>query len=398
MRKQSTPRVGATLTEVLMALLIMSVGVVSVFSLFPISILSSIKANQLTNGKILADNAVDLVRTKPELVLGAKFWEPNTSYMANEVVCPRPASGSLYPDNNLLFRSSGGTSGAVEPSWPASGTVNDNGVTWTLVTPASVRQSYVVDELARAIVESGYEVELGNNGTPPSPLPSGNGVTRVNLQQRLGLATRDTSDFSLPDSWTVAFEAVPTGVTATSVTFSNIDLSGVNSNFRVVLGSTDFKNWATRSVQNAGTNTINLTGGNLPGNLDSAGEVGIARVEFRTNRYTWLTSVNRAANGQTRAQLVVVFNRSFSIDDERAYSYSGLTTDRTQATVTWGASPVPLIREGNYVLDVGSNRWHKIISPAESSGDTIVVEPAIEGTSTTGSFVFLPGVIGVYEL
>ncbi len=54
---QQNPRGGTTLTEVLMALLCMGIGVVAVASLFPIALLRSAQATQLTTATILRFNA-----------------------------------------------------------------------------------------------------------------------------------------------------------------------------------------------------------------------------------------------------------------------------------------------------------------------------------------------------
>ncbi len=61
-------RDGVTLTEVLMSLMIMSIGVSAVAVLFPISVLRSVQATQLTNGAILKYNAEALIQMRPELV------------------------------------------------------------------------------------------------------------------------------------------------------------------------------------------------------------------------------------------------------------------------------------------------------------------------------------------
>ncbi len=67
-RSPMTSRTGVTLTEVLMSLMIMSIGVSAVAVLFPISVLRSVQATQLTNAAILEENARTLVEMKPELV------------------------------------------------------------------------------------------------------------------------------------------------------------------------------------------------------------------------------------------------------------------------------------------------------------------------------------------
>lgn len=61
-------RRGATLTEVLMALLIMAVGIVSVFTLFPLSILLSIRSHTLTEARIHKNNAAELIRSQPSVL------------------------------------------------------------------------------------------------------------------------------------------------------------------------------------------------------------------------------------------------------------------------------------------------------------------------------------------
>jgi prepilin-type N-terminal cleavage/methylation domain-containing protein len=61
-------RRGVTLTEVLMSLMIMSIGVVSLATLFPLAAARTIEATNYTNSTILRHNATALVETIPELV------------------------------------------------------------------------------------------------------------------------------------------------------------------------------------------------------------------------------------------------------------------------------------------------------------------------------------------
>ena len=63
-----TMRSGVTLTEVLMSLMIMSIGISSVAVLFPISVLRSVQATQLTNAAILKRNAQSLLDMRQELI------------------------------------------------------------------------------------------------------------------------------------------------------------------------------------------------------------------------------------------------------------------------------------------------------------------------------------------
>lgn len=142
-------RSGATLTEVLMAILILGVGVVSVFTLFPISILRAIQATQNTNAKILKYQAEELVRATP-IVLDvnappagfpspgsgaspAEFrgaWRPNTDYTVGDMVVPSVKAGSSFPAPHRWFQcvSASGdpaSSAMIEPIWNLSGTTLD---------------------------------------------------------------------------------------------------------------------------------------------------------------------------------------------------------------------------------------------------------------------------------
>ena len=59
---------GVTLVEVLMSLMIMSIGMASVAVLFPISVLRSVQATQMTNSAILKYNVEAFVQMNPSLI------------------------------------------------------------------------------------------------------------------------------------------------------------------------------------------------------------------------------------------------------------------------------------------------------------------------------------------
>ena len=61
-------RGGTTLTEVLISMLIMGIGIVSLATLFPISVLRSIQATQVTNATMLRYNAEALVDLNPNIL------------------------------------------------------------------------------------------------------------------------------------------------------------------------------------------------------------------------------------------------------------------------------------------------------------------------------------------
>lgn len=92
-------RDGATLTEVLISILVMSVGVLSVMAMFPISILRSIQATQLTNAAILRENVRQQIAIFPEVVLGAPSGHPirRTQRMTSSSRERSPATASPPP-------------------------------------------------------------------------------------------------------------------------------------------------------------------------------------------------------------------------------------------------------------------------------------------------------------
>ena len=61
-------RRGVTLSEVLVSTFIMSIGVVSLATLFPISLLRSVQATQYTNSTLLRNNLEALISFDPELI------------------------------------------------------------------------------------------------------------------------------------------------------------------------------------------------------------------------------------------------------------------------------------------------------------------------------------------
>jgi hypothetical protein len=213
-----------------------------------------------------------------------------------------------------------------------------------------------------------------------------------------------TTLFSLADSWSVVSSGVPLSVSAGAVQFDNtVDLSSLSSaQFpRVVLQSTDGKSAVTRDVDlSSSTQTMAAlkTGQTIPTTFQAG--YGNARIEVFSRRYTYFLTVLRNPDGTADISCPVVFNRSFSAMDERAFD----------ATVTAGsdmisvdistANPKPSISEGNFVFDAINGHWYRIVSYGPSSvlagGVDIVVDHTPSVTGNLG-IVFMPGIIQVYK-
>jgi prepilin-type N-terminal cleavage/methylation domain-containing protein len=111
-------RSGVTLTEVLMSMMIMSIGVTSVAVLFPISVLRSVQATQMTNAAILKYNTETMVRMRPELVFdpdGDRFVNPNglTEHVANQL-----ERRYIVDPGGYFAMTDAGASFAVNPTMP----------------------------------------------------------------------------------------------------------------------------------------------------------------------------------------------------------------------------------------------------------------------------------------
>lgn len=454
------PRAGATLVEVLMSLLIFSVGIVSVFTLFPVSLLSSIQATKLTNSKILSDNVVELIRTNPGYLrppggsgtdVWKGIWEPNTEYVIGDLVWPSFDSGSLFPTPNYAYRCTNVTppmppavarSGSTEPVWRRSGTIGDGDLEWT---PVTANSHYVVDPLGR-FIDGTARPSFGFNSTaqltPASSRivrTSGGGFTKYVPTASPAIEEFTTYNqalqaFSQPDSWTVVFEEIPASVSATTVTLpATVDVGAISAtNHRVVVTSPDGKIAASRPILSKSGQTITLDtlgtstppSSPLPGNLNSTAEVGLVRVEAFNPRYSYFLTVRRPGPYEKPTiTAVVVFNRSYSFDDEEVYdanfgnsSYSddttvqdgGLGTD--QLKVAWdGETAAPLMREGNYVFDARNVLWYRITNILRNDASqnailtldqSVQVRTVDTGTAadSVGRAIFLPGIVKAFEL
>lgn len=392
---------GATLVEVLMSLLIMSIGITSVFYLFPIALLSSIKANQLTNTRILADQADAVTKAHPQLMTGAKEWQPLQTYNINDIVVPRVPPGNSIPTTPYYFRlvssaSTPATSGLTEPSWTDTDDVPDSGLSWRAYRlPVHVNDPsnfinfrYIIDPFGYANAPT-FPNTFGNtNGARPDT----NRVLRIN--GGLNPADADRLNFSLPDTWNVIETVFPTSYAPSSVPNhtdivlpSTIDVSTIPIDSstqisRVVALSPDGRTSAAGTITQAVGNTIRVRSPLL----DSIGQI---RIETFTRRYTWLAAVHRDnTSGTPEYQFAIIFNRRFSIDDEKLYPCSFYS----DPTVITSNETIPDV---GYVFDTLTVRWHKVVS---HTAKEIVITPALEGSIQQRQMMFLPGIVKVFPL
>jgi type II secretory pathway pseudopilin PulG len=124
-RRLGRPRSGVTLTEILISILILGVGLVSLATLFPLGLLRIREAQRLVRSTYLAESAIDELRTR-NLLVKPSFTNPfRTAYFVKGANFPyydpwiqdTPAYGSSAFDN---VGNSIGASALIAPGLPVA--------------------------------------------------------------------------------------------------------------------------------------------------------------------------------------------------------------------------------------------------------------------------------------
>jgi Tfp pilus assembly protein PilV len=449
----ASARTGATLVEVLMSLMVMAIGIVSVITMFPLAVLRSIQATQLTNAKMLRQNAEESFRMpyQTNATPAVRFdvlnfsngsthfrgeWAPNTQYQVDDIVVPTRKKGLPHPVPNRWYVMTAGsgmgpfTSGPIEPNWLTTGNTYDPPggnaeIEWTPATTIDLgrtisytAQNYVVDPLGWWELDAGNELPNANmrdefgyrviSGSPASV--SGTRLLRINS----GAASLSAAEqLALhPDSWSVEYTDNPVSWTNTSATFrAALDFSTVRQMgtvafpARVVLTSNQSEQAVIRPIDP--TNASSVTGGsganwvvswteNLPAAFTPDGP---ARIERYEPRFSWLATVNKLTDGSTKTTVAVFFKRDFSPGNEHVYS-AAFTQASDQVTVMWAATePPPLFKEGNYLLDGSTAVWYRIVAVSGSSSPvTLTIDRPSPTTQATGRAILMRGIIHLFEL
>ncbi len=382
-----TARFGTTLSEVLISLLIMSIGVVSLATLFPISVLRTVQATQLTNATNLRYNVEALLDVQPQFFTVGQSWKPGVSYAVGTLVIPTPVTSLKSPA--VVFQcTTAGTSGTFEPNWNFNSlTVTNDGpaLQWT----AFLLQNYVVDPLGQVLVEPGYRLvaatgmDYFGNTALNSPWQGIAGTNWGGILAFSGFSSTPTDAAAgdvatLPDSWINQVESTDiTAHTDHSCTLGNMEgtLSIPTSTdayppSRIVLFDITGKISHVRPIYHVTGTQPNLTfdwappfgvatSGPLPLNFVPVR----ARVETHERRYTWLLSVRRGFSGTAYMDVVVFFRRPFSGKDEQVYPAT------FTATTDFGADKAPGVSgiddDGNGIKDWSNPPTNTIPDPAE---------------------------------
>lgn len=349
-------RGGVTLTEVLMATMLMGIGVVTLATLFPISIMRSVRATQLTNATILRYNVESLINV----------------------------------DKDLVYSPGGG------------------------ITPGSTDTHYMVDPMGwnrMGQLDSALQGAFGNNGdTTPYEVTGNPGLLRLN--NGLNSLQKAVDGVTLPDSWVFQVESFPAaqptdaGGGEGQVVLSDLttaDVSGISTAStapsRIVFFTADNRFSETRTIKSSGIAGTTVTF------LGSVPSINVARVMIETQeqRYTWMLTVRRNASAIATADVVIFFRRSFGIADETVHT-AAFQQHRNKVQITFNTTSgeEPYLRKGGYVLDVNNARWYQIVNienQTSSSATLVLDRNAVESSPATGGkAILMRGIVEVYPL
>lgn len=394
---------GVTLTEVLMSLMIMSIGISSVMVLFPISVLRSAQSTQLTNAAILKYNTEARIRQQPALI-----FDPDGDYQLagsspsgqqsamvehyrggqsrNYIVDPVGFHNMLADGNSDVIARSFGNDGTgpgfqfdpqaqrfiirrydggilsrftgLEESSVTSGNLTDpqREAMQLLATKlgrlndARVNQ---LDTFAAQLVLDGNGIAIGVipiDAVTPAELEA---IPTSSTTRAGGLIPDpelcEITLFSLDNQFSQTYPLTLIDAANRKIYWSEYDESG---------GSLDFNQNGTLDLRP------------LPVEFnDAQGNPQIGRIILKTVRpadFSWLLTVRRGSDGQARGVDVVVrYHTETKLENERIFPATFVSGSGVVFVNQANDGSEPVLKRGGFVFDAESARWYRITSHQE---------------------------------
>ena len=384
-----------------MALMVMGIGVVSVVTLFPLSLLRSVEATKLTNATLLRQNSQARIEASisydavgPPFAIGSPIpfgilQDPDHDGETAEHETER----FVFDPLGAVILTGDGVASVLAPNTTIFGDIDGNG---QFALPG----------------DAFYTFDLDGDGAPdPTPIK----------RYSFGLNTVDAAEefTTLPDSHITIFEGIAGSFTAAPgnnvVTLGQPILTEYSSQkLRVSAFDSGQRSstviWGT--VTDATTITLDSP---LPATWSVVDRV---IVDIPERRYTWIATVRNSGSAPS-VSVATFFRRSFSPLDEKAFtltepagSYNvfelpiatnGITSDGLGG---WTGLP-PGFERGGWMFDLNSFRWWEIVDIQEikSGGATIGFRFATDSeeydstfTGRTVQAIFPQNIIEVYTL
>lgn len=389
-------RRGVTLVEVLMSLMIMSIGISAVAVLFPIATLRSIQAHRLTQGAIVKYNVEGLVQAEPNLIFdpdgdgdmrehflgvaqrnyvvdpfGYYTHYSTGNYGAAAVygnLATNPAVLPAFPPN-LLPRWGGGlkTLDGFTPQSPPSPLPALPALPPTATHAAALR----LLGLNQSNQGDGWSLDVDT--TAVSLVTAGSQIIGVNLPQDLDLRNTPSSELLMsgfpgganfeylipdPELYRIVVYSID-GLRSQTFPLTHINVTVVGSGW-----------------QNTAYWSEDITGDGVADhdyNMNGSSDIRPLPVEFgaaisrviiqsrKVNDFNWLLTVRRRGDGFVRnVDVVVRHSDGADVQDERLF----------EATFVKGSAAVgirypldgttPRFRKGGFVFDAQNARWYRI--------------------------------------
>lgn len=329
-------RSGAALMEVLIAILAMGIGVVSLMSLFPLSVVRTAQAHQLTVGTGLRLNAEAFLENNPSL------W-----------IDPDANNNKIEHETETFF---------LDPLGFAKGLTSDFGGAGSLIV--RYHANYDTQQEAEGLVV--YE---------------GNWLSQAD---EVGVAFTAAS---VTFGANVSLSAVPNPAGPIISRVVVFDSTGKLSATRVItsiLGQT--VNWTgnvpfsiararveTQDEQFSWALTVHREDSS-PGDPNNG--------EFKSDLF-----------------MPIFFRREFSEESETPIANGGapvFNAGSTQASINY-TGPRPSIRKGGYVFDSDNGFWYRVTDYSET-GTTITMTLEFPAQASSNGAVFFKGLVDVYYL
>ena len=326
-------RAGTSLTEVLMSLMIMSIGVVSVATLFPISAMRTLEANKQTNSKIASFTAEALMAVDPQIIHNPDGFYPWPPYPAGAGATDQtPSDSNAFLRKSYLVDPIGWQGFNEDPATPGSPLLP-----FPIIAPpptgASPRDWFGnnVFTLPAGSAFSPLSRRYTGASLFPTPYPT-------TAAQWISAKATAAGLVAQPDNWKSAGEgqfvtSLPLGATTgiTGVTLDgDADLSSVNPATGVIYRAVIYDVDGNHSEVRYGITTNNPANAwevtwlsPLPARFNSPGGVGLpnigkVRIEVADQIYTWMLSVRMRSSGVS-VDAVVFFKRNFDPNNERVF-------------------------------------------------------------------------------
>ncbi len=312
-----SPRTGTTLTEVLMSLMIMSIGVVSIATLFPLSASRAIHATHLTNSTILRNNAEAIIESNRDLVFdpdgdgvrnqGNYIVDP-LGYREMEVMSALLPTTPPQPPAQHFFGN------RVPP--PASGFDS---------YPLPFRYLGSFDDPSLTLIQKAQHTELMRNlvTLPDQFIDIADDFPETVTSTSLTLSSQTSGadllntlvsnpSFTAPD--------LPFRLTLSDLTGRLSEIRGhedLNANGVFDPGEVDFNGDGIAEAITLSGQTVSWTTP-LTASLVSNG-IGQVRFDAPLSGYSWLLTVKSQIPGIVNVEVAVFFKRAFSLDSEQVY-------------------------------------------------------------------------------